>query len=60
MMTDRELQRIERELCERVGNGMDVVATADFATRALTRMLAEVRRLHSENAQLQAKTRLVA
>lgn len=61
MMSAHDLTRIEKELADRLGNPADVLGTADFATRALSRMLGEYKELRRAVAvQHNAKSSVAA
>jgi len=57
-ITETEIERIRRQLCEQLGNAStEPAAVADFATRALARILGDYQELRHENAKLLAERR---
>lgn len=57
-VTEEEIEQIKRELCEQLGNqSAEPTVVADFATRALARVLGDYQALRRENARLQSNLR---
>lgn len=57
-ITESEIVQIRRELCEHLGNrSAEPAEVADFATRALARVLGDYQALRHENAKLRGELR---
>jgi len=64
-VTDTEIEEMKKNLCEQLGRKfVEPAVAADFATRALARILGDYQNLRQENARLRvhvaAKARLHA
>lgn len=51
-VTEQEIEDMKRKLCEQIGSGVEPAVVADFATRALARILGDYQALRRENAKL--------
>jgi hypothetical protein len=51
-VTEEEIESMKRELCEQLGSEVEPAVVADFATRALARILGDYQALRRENAKL--------